>query len=121
MSTTPDPRLVSAYGKANQTTRTPRSNERDIIALVTRRLKAAAATQEDQILVSRSISDNLTLWSVLVSDVMMPENGLPEDLKAQIASVGMAVIRECRKLNSGQPVNLQALITINESIIEGLA
>lgn len=118
----PDPRLVRAYGKTKEATLTPRSGERDVLALVTRRLRAALADPSDTMLFTRSISDNMTLWSVLVSDVMMPENALPEELKGQIASVGLAVIRECRKVSSAtEKVNVQALITINESIIDGLS
>jgi flagellar protein FlaF len=115
----PDKRLA-AYAKTNSVVRTPREQERDIIALVTQRLRAASSAKDDAILLARAVSDNTTVWYILISDLASEGNQLPIDLRAQIVSVGLAVIRECEKLNKSD-VDLDFLISINQAIIEGLS
>jgi flagellar biosynthesis activator protein FlaF len=111
---------LAAYAKTNSVVRTPREQERDIIALVTQRMRAAQAAKDDAILLARSISDNTTVWYILVSDLSSDGNQLPLELRAQIVSVGLAVIRECEKLNKSD-VDLDFLISINQAIIDGLS
>ncbi|MEJ0067718.1 MAG: flagellar biosynthesis regulator FlaF [Pseudomonadota bacterium] len=111
---------LAAYAKTNNVVRTPREQERDIIALVTQRLRAASSAKDDAILLARAVSDNTTVWYILVSDLASEGNQLPVELRAQIVSVGLAVIRECEKLNKAE-VDLDFLISINQAIIEGLS
>lgn len=110
---------LAAYAKANNVVRTAREQERDIIALVTQRLRAASAAKDDAILLARAVSDNTTVWYILISDLASEGNQLPVELRAQIVSVGLAVIRECEKLNKSD-IDLDFLISINQAIIEGL-
>ncbi len=111
---------LAAYAKTNSVVRTAREQERDIIALVTQRLRAASSAKDDAILLARAVSDNTTVWYILVSDLASDGNQLPIELRAQIVSVGLAVIRECEKLNKTE-VDLDFLISINQAIIEGSA
>jgi flagellar protein FlaF len=71
-------------------------------------------------LLARAISDNTTVWYILVSDLSSDGNQLPIELRAQIVSVGLAVIRECEKLNKSD-VDLDFLISVNQAIIDGLS
>jgi flagellar protein FlaF len=111
---------LAAYAKTNSVVRTAREQERDIIALVTQRLRAASSAKDDAILLARAVSDNTTVWYILVSDLASEGNQLPVELRAQIVSVGLAVIRECEKLNKTE-VDLDFLIAINQAIIDGLS
>ena len=110
---------LAAYAKTNNVVRTPREQERDIIALVTQRLRAASAAKDDAILLARAVSDNTTVWYILISDLASEGNQLPVELRAQIVSVGLAVIRECEKLNKAD-IDLDFLVSINQAIIDGL-
>jgi flagellar protein FlaF len=110
---------LAAYAKTNNVVRTPREQERDIIALVTQRLRAASAAKDDTILLARAISDNTTVWYILVSDLASEGNQLPMELRGQIVSVGLTVIKECEKLNKSE-VDLDFLISVNQAIIDGL-
>jgi len=110
---------LAAYAKTNSVVRTPREQERDVIALVTQRLRAAQASKDDAILLARAISDNTTVWYILISDLSSDGNQLPLELRAQIVSVGLAVIRECEKLNKTD-VDLDFLISVNQAMIDGL-
>jgi flagellar protein FlaF len=111
---------LAAYAKTNSVVRTPREQERDVIALVTQRLRAASSAKDDAILLARAVSDNTTVWYILVSDLSSDGNQLPIELRAQIVSVGLAVIRECEKLNKAE-VDLDFLISVNQAIIDGLS
>ena len=111
---------LAAYAKTNSVVRTPREQERDVIALVPQRLRAASAAKDDAILLARAISDNTTVWYILVSDLSSEGNQLPIELRAQIVSVGLAVIRECEKLSKSD-VDLDFLISVNQAIIDGLS
>ncbi|HUA56562.1 MAG TPA: flagellar biosynthesis regulator FlaF [Candidatus Sulfotelmatobacter sp.] len=111
---------LAAYAKTNSVVRTPREQERDVIALVTQRLRASQASKDDAILLARAISDNTTVWYILISDLSSDGNQLPIELRAQIVSVGLAVIRECEKLNKSD-VDLDFLIAVNQAIIDGLS
>jgi flagellar biosynthesis activator protein FlaF len=111
---------LAAYAKTNSVVRTPREQERDVIALVTQRLRAAQGSKDDAILLARAISDNTTVWYILISDLSSDGNQLPIELRAQIVSVGLAVIRECEKLSKND-VDLDFLISVNQAIIDGLS
>lgn len=110
---------VSAYNKANRSVRSPRETERDVIGRITQQLRAAAAST-DKILRIRAVSDNLSMWYVLMTDLAADENQLPLELRARLISVGMAVVRECEQPDRTQ-VSLDFLITVNESLIGGLS
>jgi flagellar biosynthesis regulator FlaF len=44
---------------------------------------------------ARAVADNRRLWDAVQAAVLDPTNSLPVDLRAQIAGVAMAVVREC--------------------------
>ncbi|MBL6454520.1 hypothetical protein JMJ55_04235 [Belnapia sp. T6] len=44
---------------------------------------------------ARAIADNRRLWDAVQAAVLDPGNGLPTELRASIAGVAMAVVREC--------------------------
>jgi len=46
---------------------------------------------------ARAIADNRRLWDAVYGCVVDPTNALPQQLRAQIAGVALAVIRECEK------------------------
>lgn len=44
---------------------------------------------------ARAIADNRRLWDAVQAAVIDPTNNLPVELRARIAGVAMAVLREC--------------------------
>ena len=113
------PKAVNAYQKSTTTVRSDRDAEREIIAKVTHQLRVAKERRNDGILLARAVSDNLSLWYVLISDLASEGNQLPLELRGKLISVGMAVVRECEQLDRTR-VNVDFLINVNQSIIEGL-
>jgi flagellar biosynthesis regulator FlaF len=94
-------------------------SQRDQEADVFRRASGAliAARSADVIRRVQAIADNRRLW-ITVADLMRdPGNALPQELRASIVSVGMAVQRE---MDQDSP-DLDFLIAINENIAAGLS
>ncbi|MDI9349627.1 MAG: flagellar biosynthesis regulator FlaF [Candidatus Symbiobacter sp.] len=111
---------AGAYGKSNRSTRSPRETERDVIARVTHQLRSAKEKKSDGVFIVRAISDNLTLWYVLMTDLANDNNNLPPDLRAKLLSIGMTVVRECEQVDRTR-VNIDFLIEVNQNLIDGLS
>jgi flagellar biosynthesis activator protein FlaF len=103
-----------AYGAA-ATHRSQRAQEADVFLRVTGALKSARVAGSLQRI--HAIADNRRLW-ITVTDLMRdPLNSLPQELRAGIVSVGLAVQRE---MDRDSP-DYDFLIAINENIAAGLA
>ncbi len=61
-----------------------------------------------------------SLWAVFVSDLGNDENCLPVELRASLISIGIWVLRELDKIDSGDSANFDGLIEINRMIADGL-
>jgi len=110
---------IGAYNKANRSVRSTRETERDVIGRVTQQLRVASASS-DNVLKVRAVSDNLSMWYVLMTDLAADENQLPLELRARLLSVGMAVVRECEQPDR-TAVEIDFLVAVNESLIAGLS
>lgn len=60
------------------------------------------------------------LWAVLVEDLADPNNALPQDLKAQIISIGIWILKELERIREGNVVDFEDLIIVSRSIRDGL-
>lgn len=68
-----------------------------------------------------ALTYNRKLWTVLVTSVTNPENPLPEQIKNNIASLGVFIFKHTISLLADpHPDKLDTLISINRSIAEGL-
>ena len=110
-----------AYGRAQTAARTPRSIEYEVMARVTRRLKAASARRsEDFPEFAHALGENMKLWTVLGMDVADKDNGLPAPLRAQIFYLFEFTDQHSRKLLNGDDVSPDILVEINTSVLRGL-
>lgn len=60
------------------------------------------------------------LWGVLLEDLASPDNGLPDDLRAKLISIGIWMLRRAEDIRQGVHDDFQPLIDISESIGAGL-
>lgn len=72
---------------------TPKQMEAEVFARANRAIHAAAAG--GPLATARAIADNRRLWDAVHDSVVDPANALPAPLRARIASIALAVIREC--------------------------
>ena len=112
--------MLNAYQRTSDIAKSPRERERDVLALVTRRLRSALANPKDLVEVARAVSDNLSMWYVLITDLSNDENKLPLELRASLISIGMAVVRECERPKH-KDIDLKFLIDVNQNLADGLA
>jgi len=58
---------------------------------------------------------------VLIEDLAKPENDLPEQLRADLISIGLWVIREAEEIRLEKSTNFKGIIEVSENIRDGLA
>ncbi|MEM7694945.1 MAG: flagellar biosynthesis regulator FlaF [Pseudomonadota bacterium] len=61
------------------------------------------------------------LWGFLIKDLSDPANDLPEDLRGNLISIGLWVLRETDAILAGKSQNWKGVIDINRTVREGLA
>lgn len=109
---------IHQYRAAQRQAESPQQSEYRVLAEVTHRLmeiddvKGPAAIQ--------ALYDNAAVWGTFAADVAMPENPLPDALKAQILSLYLWVERHSRLVGRGG-AKIQPLIDVNKAVMAGLA
>ncbi len=98
-----------------------RAREHDAIGRAVTLLEAAQAAGPK----SKEAHDALTylrrLWSIFIDDLGSQNNDLPEDLRAQLISIGIWIMKEIERLRTGAIESFADLIEINAIIRDGLA
>ena len=61
------------------------------------------------------------LWGYLIRDLSNPANDLSDELKGNLISIGLWVVKEADSILAGESENWAGLIDINRTIREGLA
>ena len=91
-----------------------RAAERRAFENVTRQMADATEAARS------ALESNRMLWSILKDNIFADENQLTEDLKGQIFSLATWVEGYTTKVLDGER-EIGALISINQTIMEGLA
>jgi flagellar biosynthesis activator protein FlaF len=60
------------------------------------------------------------LWTIFIEDLVHPENGLPENLRADIISIGLWTVKEADRLREERSSDVMQLIEINRMIRDAL-
>ena len=60
------------------------------------------------------------LWAFLLEDLGRGDNQLPDELRAELISIGIWLMRESERVRKGETEDLKGLIEISEIIAEGL-
>lgn len=110
----PSQHAARAYRAASEN-RGPREQEADVFRHATAVLRAAR--DAGPLARVRAVADNRRLWSLVGILVRDNDNQLPIALRAQLASVGLAVQRE---LDAPEP-DFDFVMGINEHIAAGLS
>lgn len=113
-------RAQDGYKKSAAYTKSPRDAEYEVIAKISHRLRAAALNRKtDFPRYIEALSDNRRLWTTLASDLALPDNELPKDLRARLFWLAEFTESETQKLlrNEG---DVGVLIEINAAVLQGL-
>lgn len=84
-------------------------------------LEAAKGAPGDREAAQRAVRHLQTLWGFLIRDLSNPANDLSDDLKTNLVSIGLWVMRETDAILAGTSDNWTALIEINTTVREGLS
>ena len=113
--TTPDPSSPARGAAAAYRRRmTPKQMEAEVFARAARAIRGAdTGTAMDR---ARAGADNRRLWNAVHGAVTDPANALPPALRARIAGIALAVVREC---DSAEP-DLGFVAEVNDQFAAGL-
>jgi flagellar protein FlaF len=109
---------ITAYQNVQQATEDPRQTEYRLFALVTRNLFEVKDDKGPKRIAA--LNWNRRVWSSLKYDLAAPTNRFPDALKAKLISIAFWVERYTSQAMRGE-VEVQPLIDINRSIMEGLS
>ena len=77
------------------------------------RLQQGFFTSEDRI---ESLLYVRRLWAIFIEDLSHPDNGLPDQLRADIISIGLWVVKEADRLREEKSNDVVQLIEVNAMI-----
>lgn len=60
------------------------------------------------------------VWTTLVEDLGSPENELPKDLRANLISIGLWLLREGEEVRQRRSDNFDGLIEVSQIIRDGI-
>ena len=60
------------------------------------------------------------IWTTFVEDLGNPENALPKDLRANLISIGLWLLREGEEVRQGRSQNFDGLIEVSQIIRDGM-
>jgi flagellar biosynthesis activator protein FlaF len=108
------------YARREAPTRSLRSVEYDLLALVTQGLRSAWANRSaDFPGLVRALNDNKQLWSTLASDVALPGNSLPASLRARLFYLYEFTAKHSRAVLDGH-ASVEVLADVNMAVMRGL-
>jgi flagellar protein FlaF len=109
----------NAYGDATRATGTPRNVEYQVFSQITGRLNRAIRGHCPFGELAMALHENLRLWTIIATDVTRTENGLPLQLRSQLADLSKFTRSHTQKVLRKE-ADASILIEINTAIMRGL-
>ncbi len=109
----------AAYARPEAPGRSPRALEYELLARATKALSTARAEGASHAQVLAALNENQRLWSTLAADVAEPENGLPQQLRAQLFYLYEFTALHSRAVRD-KKASVEVLIDINTAVMRGL-
>lgn len=109
----------AAYARPEAPGRSPRALEYELLARATKALSTARADGASHAQVLAALNENQRLWSTLAADVAEPENGLPQQLRAQLFYLYEFTALHSRAVRD-KKASVEVLIDINTAVMRGL-
>jgi flagellar biosynthesis activator protein FlaF len=60
------------------------------------------------------------VWTTFIDDLGSPENELPRELRANLISIGLWLLREAEEIRQGRSSNFEGLIEVSQIIRDGI-
>lgn len=91
--------------------------------LLTRSIELLGLAQEkgpDSREAVEAISFMNRVWTSLIEDLGSAENALPKELRANLISIGLWLLREAEDVRQGRSDNFEGLIEVSQIIRDGI-
>ena len=111
---------LNAYQRARTMVETPRATEYRLMSQITGDMMTAREAGLSGAALMPVLHRNREVWGVFSTACGSQGNGLPDALRAGIISIGLWVERFTSDVVAGRD-SIDDLITVNRSIMEGLA
>lgn len=111
---------AQAYGRIQQATVNPRDLEANLLMKAASKLQSAHDDWANAD-IDGALTYNRRLWTLLVTAVTAEDNPLPQQIKENIANLGIFIFNRTLSIETApEPAKLPTLISINREIAAGL-
>lgn len=110
----------AAYSQHEAPIRSHRGTEHAAFERITARLKRAETQKVPFKERAIALFENRRLWTTLAKDVLDTENGLPEQVRAQILYLNEFTQSHSRAALRSNELSLDPLIEVNTAVMRGL-
>jgi flagellar protein FlaF len=109
------------YGEVlDEVPKEARERERTALERAIELLKVAEQKGPNSVEAVEALHFVRRLWGIFIEDLAKPENALPQQLRADLVSVGIWVTREVEEIRQGRSTDFKGLIDVCRTISEGL-
>ena len=112
----------SSYAEVlSESSNESRRVERDALDLAVTLLSAAQGSTDAEPERTEALTYVVQLWGLLIKSLAAPDNDLPKALRASLMSIGLGVMAEAGRIQSGESDDIASLVDICGIIRDGLA
>ncbi|MBD0414447.1 flagellar biosynthesis regulator FlaF [Oryzicola mucosus] len=97
-----------------------RNREKQVLDRSIEMLMKARASGADSREATAALQFTNRVWTTFLNDLENPESALPNELRTNLISVGMWVLRESEAIRKGRAQNFDGLIEVSQFIRDGL-
>lgn len=97
-----------------------RDRERQLLSRSIDLLTTAASIGPDSMEAIEALHFTNRVWTTFVEDLGSSENVLPKELRANLISIGLWVLRETEDIRQGRASNFEGVIEVSQIIRDGI-
>ena len=97
-----------------------KDRERQLLTRSIDLLTAAAAAGRDSMEAVEALHFTNRVWTAFIEDLSSSENALPKELRANLISIGLWLLREAEDIRQGRADNFEGLIEVSQIIRDGI-
>ena len=97
-----------------------KDRERQLLTRSIDMLAAAAVAGRDSMEAIEALHFTNRVWTTFVEDLGSSDNVLPKELRANLISIGLWLLREAEDIRQGRTDNFEGLIEVSQIIRDGI-
>ncbi|CDX28301.1 Flagellar biosynthesis regulatory protein FlaF [Mesorhizobium plurifarium] len=97
-----------------------KDRERQLLTRSIDMLAAAAAVGAESMEAVEALHFTNRIWTTFVEDLGSSDNALPKELRANLISIGLWLLRETEDIRQGRTNNFEGLIEVSQIIRDGI-